>query len=149
MPNNTQPIHILIADDQETDAFFIEQAFGQSTIANVVHLVRDGQEVLDFLSKKGDFSEAPRPHLIILDLKMPQVNGYEVLKDIKSNDDLCDIPVVMMSGSSEYEDIQKAYRLHANAYVPKSNGFEDMLDFVNSIEKFWFLKARLPQGPSE
>ena len=143
--NNVAPIRVLIAEDQETDAFFIEQAFGQAKIENQVFWVKDGQEVLDFLNNEGDFANAPPPDLIFLDIKMPRKDGHETLKAIKSSPDLKEIPVIMMSGSQAMEDIRKSYQNYANAYVSKSNGFEDMLQFVEAIEKFWFLSARLPQ----
>ena len=143
MSHNIQPIHILIAEDEETDAFFIEQAFGQSSVQNVVHWVKDGQEVMNFLSNSDD-EEQPRPHMIILDINMPGKNGHDVLAEIKENPELCDIPVVMMSSSNKTEDVIQSYKHHANAYVPKSNGFQDMTDFVSAMEKFWFMQARLP-----
>ena len=143
--NNTQPIKVLVAEDQETDAFFVEQAFGQSSIQNQVFWVKDGQEVIDFLNKAGDYASAPRPDLIFLDIKMPRKDGHETLSEIKAHPDFRAIPVIMMSGSQAMDDVVKAYKNYANAYVSKSNGFDDMLQFVESIEKFWFLKARLPQ----
>ena len=143
--NNIAPIKILIAEDQETDAFFIEQAFGQAKIENEVYWVKDGQEVLDFLNKCGNYPDAPCPDLIFLDIKMPKKDGHETLAAIKTDPALKQIPVIMMSGSQAMEDIVKSYKNHANAYVSKSNGFEDMLQFVEAIEKFWFLSARLPQ----
>lgn len=143
--NNILPIKILIAEDQETDAFFIEQAFGQANLDNEVFWVKNGQEAIDFLKKCDGFSESPRPDLIFLDIKMPLKDGHETLIEIKTDDDLRDIPVIMMSGSQALDDVHNAYRNHANAYVSKSNGFEDMLQFVDAIEKFWFLKAKLPQ----
>jgi len=143
--NNVAPIRVLIAEDQETDAFFIEQAFGQAKIENQVFWVKDGQEVLDFLNNDGDFSDAPSPDLIFLDIKMPRKDGHETLRAIKSSPVFKEIPVIMMSGSQAMDDIKKAYQNYANAYVSKSNGFEDMLQFVEAIEKFWFLNARLPQ----
>ncbi len=144
MFNTSLPIQILVVDDQDADAFFIEQAFNQSQIENKVHKVKSGDEAISFLKKTGDHVEAPRPHLIILDLKMPQKDGHEILAEIKGDEEFRDIPIVVMSASLEESDVQAAYRNHANAYVPKCNGFEDMLDFVSAIEKFWFLKARLP-----
>ena len=147
-PNNLAPIKVLIAEDQETDAFFLEQAFGQAKIQNTLYWVKDGQEVMDFLKKQGDFSSAPRPDLIFLDIKMPRKDGHETLSEIKSDSSLKDIPVIMISGSQAMDDVLKSYTNHANAYVSKANGFDDMLEFVESIEKFWFLKARLPQQAS-
>ena len=146
MSHNTQPIHILIADDAETDAFFVEQAFGQSSVQNVVHWVKDGKEVMNFLTKNGEYKDQPRPHMIILDINMPGKSGHDVLAEIKQNENLCGIPVVMMSSSNKTEDILQCYQNHANAYVPKCNGFEDMTEFVKAIEKFWFIQARLPDN---
>lgn len=147
--NNTPPIKVLIAEDQETDAFFVEQAFGQSNVENQVFWVKDGQEVMDFLNKAGEFVSSPRPDLIFLDINMPRKDGHETLHDIKTNESFKAIPVIMMSGSQAMDDVVKSYENHANAYVSKSNGFDDMLQFVESIEKFWFLKARLPQQRPE
>ncbi|MCB9983883.1 MAG: response regulator [Rhodospirillales bacterium] len=143
---NSEPIQILMAEDQETDAFFVEQAFAQSKIENVVHWVRDGQEVMDFLSGEGKYEQQPRPHLIILDIKMPRKDGMETLEEIKGDERLKDIPVLIMSGSQAPDDVLKAYKKHANAYVAKTNGFDDMLSFVEAVEKFWFMRARLPQA---
>lgn len=145
LSNNIAPIRVLIAEDQETDAFFIEQAFGQAKIENQVYWVKDGQEVLDFLNNSGEYPDAPCPDLIFLDIKMPRKDGHETLAAIKTNPDFKEIPVIMMSGSQAMEDIKKSYQNYANAYVSKSNGFDDMLQFVEAIEKFWFSAARLPQ----
>jgi len=143
--NNTAPINVLIAEDQETDAFFVEQAFGQSRVENNFFWVKDGQEVMNFLYKEDAYSAVPRPDLILLDLEMPRKNGHDTLKAIKENVSLRDIPVIIVSGSQDHDDIKLAYQNHANAYITKTNGFDDMLEFVEAIEKFWFLKARLPQ----
>lgn len=143
--NNTSPIEILVAEDQETDAFFLQQAFGQSKIDVNVHWVKDGQEVMNFLNKQDTYSDKPRPDLIFLDIKMPRKDGHETLGEIKGNAGFKDIPVVMVSGSQAMDDVVKAYKTGCNAYVSKSNGFEDMINFVEAVEKFWFLKARLPQ----
>lgn len=144
MYHNTQPIEVLIAEDEETDAFFVEQAFGQSKLNINVHWVKDGQEVLDFLHKSGEFQGAVRPHLVILDIHMPRKTGLEALEEIKSSENLRDIPVIVVSSSLDRADIDKAYKLHANAYMPKANGFESMSSFLSCIEDFWFVKARLP-----
>lgn len=144
MYHNIQPIEVLIAEDEETDAFFVEQAFGQSKLNINVHWVKDGQEVVDFLNKSGDFEGAIRPHLVILDIHMPRKTGLEALEEIKGSDDLKDIPVIVVSGSLDRSDIDMAYKLHANAYMPKANGFENMSSFLSCIEDFWFVKACLP-----
>ncbi|MBL4804902.1 MAG: response regulator [Alphaproteobacteria bacterium] len=144
MLNTSLPIQILVVDDQDADAFFIEQAFNQSQIDNVVHKVTGGDDAISFLKREAPYEDKPRPQLIILDLVMPQKDGHEILAELKGDEQFCDIPIVVMSASMEESDVRSAYRNHANAYVPKCNGFEDMLDFVSAIEKFWFLKARLP-----
>lgn len=144
MSHNVQPIEVLIAEDEETDAFFVESAFGQSSLDINVHWVKDGQDVIDYLKNAGEFVGAPRPHLIIMDLNMPRKNGHDTLAEIKSDERFRDIPVIIVSGSTDEADIKMAYGLHANAYMPKSNGFEDMMEFIAAIEQFWFLKARLP-----
>ena len=143
--NNTPPITVLIAEDQETDAFFVEQAFGQSKVENNLFWVKDGQEVMAFLQRDASYVSAPRPDLILLDLEMPRQNGHDTLEAIKRDESLRDIPVIIISGSQDTKDVERAYQNHANAYIPKSNGFDDMLEFVEAIEKFWFLQARLPQ----
>lgn len=146
MEHNKQPIEILLADDQDTDAFFIEQAFSQSMITNNVHWVKDGQEVLDFLNGHNGHENKPRPHLIVMDIKMPRKDGMETLKELKAHAEHKDIPVIIMSGSQAMSDVKEAYANYANAYVSKSNGFEDMMALISAMEKFWFLKARLPQA---
>ena len=146
MQNNTPPIQILIAEDLETDAFFIEQAFGQSKVENKTHRVKDGAGIISFLKKQDDYADAPRPHIIIMDMKMQGKDGLKALKEVKKSKDFRDIPVIVFSASNESGDIANAYAAYANAYIPKSNGFENMQTFVSAIEDFWFLRARLPQN---
>ena len=143
--NNNFPIRILLAEDQETDAFFIEQAFSQCKIESEFYWVKDGQEVIDFLEASDENATSPRPDLIFLDIKMPRKDGHETLTEIKANKKFADIPVIIMSGSQAKDDVSKAYKAQANAYVSKTNGFDDMLEFVEAVEKFWFARARLPQ----
>jgi chemotaxis family two-component system response regulator Rcp1 len=146
-PHNS--INVLIAEDEETDAFFFEKALGQSKLDIKVHIVKDGQEVMDFLKRKEGFVDAPRPNFVIMDLNMPLKSGHDALAEIKGDEALRKIPVIVMSASTEQADIDMAYGLHANAYVPKTNGMEDMNRFVSSIEQFWFMQAILPQGDSK
>ncbi|NCT41066.1 MAG: response regulator [Alphaproteobacteria bacterium] len=145
LKSNHLPIRILVAEDQETDAFFIEQAFAQSDVENQVFLVKDGQEVMDYLMQSVGNDSNPRPDLIFLDIKMPRKDGHETLREIKSQDDYKDIPVIIMSGSQAIDDIKKSYSNGANAYVSKTNGFDDMIELVEAVEKFWFLRAKLPR----
>ncbi len=137
-------INVLIADDLETHSFFLQSSFSQSKLDVRVHSVVDGQAVLAFLNKEGEYKDAPRPNLIMLDLNMPKKSGYDVLKEIKGSAALCQIPVIVMSSSTNQGDIDKAYSLHANAFVSKINAMNDMKSFINSIEQFWFMQAVLP-----
>lgn len=137
-------VDILLAEDEDTDVFFLQQAFMQSKAKNRLHVVRDGVEVLDFLHRRNGFENAVRPNLILMDINMPRRCGHETLRMLKQDSDFCDIPIIMLSGSQATEDIRKSYQNHANAYVPKSQGFTEILDFVNAVEKFWFENAELP-----
>lgn len=139
-----QSIDILLAEDEDTDAFFFEQALGASAVPNSVHRVKDGQQAVDFLRRKGEHGQAPRPHIIFLDINMPRLDGYDVLREIKADEGLRDIPVIIISGSSDAGDIVKSYRNYAAAYVTKSKNLEDMSDLVKAVDSFWFQQARLP-----
>ena len=143
--HNVSPIRILIAEDEETDAFFARQAFEQTEFKNIVEIVKDGQELIDYLEKKPPFESAQRPHMILLDINMPRKNGHEALQYIKSMPHLKNIPVIMLSGSKTPADVSRSYEGQASAYVPKSQGFTEMLSFVSALEEFWFSKACLPQ----
>ena len=143
--HNMMPIEILVAEDEETDAFFVQQAFEQSKVKNNVHLVKDGQEAINFLTNTNGYEDAPKPHLIFLDIKMPRKDGHEALKEIKAIPELRHIPVIILSGSKAHDDVRKSYENFASAHVPKSSGFNDMLEFINCVESFWFSRAILPQ----
>lgn len=142
---NKTPIEILLVEDQEADIMFTLQAFSHSRVDNNIHTVRNGEEALAFLLRTGEYAEAPRPHLILLDVNMPRKGGIETLREIKANKDLFNIPVIILTSSKDEKDIRAAYDNHANAYVPKQVGFLDMLDFVKKVEDFWLFTARLPQ----
>ncbi len=145
MPNQL-PIIILLAEDEETDAFFAKQVFQKSAFENEIHYVKDGEEVISFLKQRDSYENAPRPDLVLLDIKMPRKDGHETLTEIKTDNSLRDIPVIVFSGSDSPEDVKKSYQNMANAHVPKSKGLKEMQEFVNAIETFWFAKARLPQS---
>ncbi len=139
---DTYPIHILIAEDQEADRLFLEKAFNSLETETIISWAKDGQEVIDSLSSNN----TTLPNLMILDMKMPRKDGLEILNAIKSDDALKSIPVLIMSGSNTMIDIQNAYAQLANAYISKANSFDDMLEIAKSIEKFWFKCAQLPQS---
>lgn len=137
---NSEPLHILYAEDQEADALFMEQAFLTARAKVVMHFVTDGQVVIDYLARE------PRlPDLIFLDINMLRKNGPQTLEEIRASEDWRHIPVIMLSGSALDRDIVGCYTRHANAYVQKPLTFPEMMGFVQAIENFWIFQARLPQ----
>lgn len=142
---NKEPFVILIAEDERTDAFFVQEAVNRMTCKTELHIVKDGQAVMDFLARTGEYVDMPQPDIILLDINMPRKNGHEVLADIKENPALRHIPVIMLSGSNAQRDIVKSYDLHANAFVTKANDFSGMLRVMSAIEAFWFRSVSLSQ----
>ncbi len=143
--SNKEPFVILIAEDERTDAFFVQEAVNRMACKTELHIVKDGQAVMDFLARTGEYAGMPRPDIILLDINMPRKNGHEVLADIKENPAFRQIPVIMLSGSNAVRDVVKSYDLHANAFVTKANDFSGMLRVMAAIEAFWFRSASLSQ----
>ena len=142
--NKNKPITILMAEDNATDVMITKEALVHAKLLNTLHVVSDGIEAMDFLHRRGKYPKVPRPDLILLDLNMPRKNGQEVLAEIKADDKLKFIPVVILTTSKAEEDVLKAYGLHANCYVVKPVDFEVFAEVVRSIEQFWFSVVRLP-----
>lgn len=142
---NKEPFVILIAEDEKTDAFFVQEAVNRMTCKTDLHIVRDGQAVMDFLRRQGDYAQMPRPDIILLDINMPRKNGHEVLAEIKADNALRAIPVIMLSGSNAEKDVLKSYENHANAFVTKANDFSGMVKLMAAIEGFWFRSTALMQ----
>lgn len=147
--HNSLPIEILIAEDEETDAFFIQQAFEQAEHKNNVHIVKDGEEVLSYLRQEGSYQGTPVPNIIFLDINMPRKDGHQTLLEIKESEEFKHIPVIIMSSSKADSDVRKSYSNYACAHIPKSNGFPEMLELVSSVDKFWFSRAVLPQNKDQ
>jgi CheY-like chemotaxis protein len=141
---NQSPVDILIVEDNKGDARLIKEVFNDNKLFNSLYFVTDGVEALDFLYNRGKYQEAPRPDLIILDLNLPRKDGREVLAEIKADDILKHIPVVIMTISQAEEDILKSYNLHANCYVTKPIDLNQFIKVVKSIENFWFSVVKLP-----
>ena len=139
-----KPVEILIVEDNEGDVGLIEEVFEEAKIRNNLHVAEDGEEALLFLHRKGKFSESPRPDIIILDLNLPNKDGREVLREIKEDDTLKKIPVIVLTTSNAEKDILKSYDLHANAYVTKPLDFNQFINVVESIGNFWLEIVRLP-----
>lgn len=131
------PVHILLVEDNEGDILLTIDAFEESKIKTEISVARNGQEALDFLFKRGTFIDAKKPDLILLDINMPIYNGHEVLKQIKTDDHLKKIPVIMLTTSSNQKDIDKAYENHSNSYVQKPLEMNNFLEVILKIEAFW------------
>ena len=132
-----KPIEILLVEDSEGDVGLIEEVFEDAKIRNNLHVVEDGEEAMLFLNNEGQFSGAPRPDIILLDLNLPKKDGREVLEEVKEDDNLKNIPVVVLTTSKAEEDILRSYNLHANAYITKPVDFDQFIKVIKSIEDFW------------
>jgi chemotaxis family two-component system response regulator Rcp1 len=139
-----RPIEILLVEDSQTDVLLTREAFDQAKVRNRVHVVGNGVEALAFLHNTGNYRNAPRPDVILLDLNLPRKDGREVLAEIKADEDLKLIPVVILTTSQAEEDIIRAYGLHANCYITKPVDFGKFAEVVQSIEHFWFAVVTLP-----
>jgi len=139
-----RPIEILLVEDNPGDARLIKEALKDFKIINDLHHVIDGVEALNFLRKKGKYANSPRPDLILLDLNLPKKDGREVLAEIKSDEDLKRIPVVILTISQSEEDILKSYNLHANCYITKPIDLNQFMKVVKSVEDFWLTIVELP-----
>ncbi len=135
--------NILLIEDNEGDVVLMLEAFGAQKAGNHIHVTRDGQEAIMFLSKKEDFKASPTPDVIILDLNLPKMDGKEVLKYIKGNFDLKSIPVVIFTTSSSAKDIKECYDCNANCYVVKPDDFSKFQDAIQTIEHFWATTVKL------
>jgi CheY-like chemotaxis protein len=146
--SSLHPIEILLVEDNPGDSRLAQEALKDSKLWNNLHITADGVEAMDFLHKTGKYSTAPRPDLIILDLNLPKKDGREVLAEIKNDDELKRIPVVILTISQAEEDIIKSYNLHANCYVTKPLDLDQFMKVVKSIEDFWLTIVKLPNGKS-
>ena len=141
---NFKIIDILLVEDNSCDARLAQEALKESKIKNQLYIINDGMAATDFLFKRNDYKDAPRPDLIILDLNLPKKDGREVLAEIKADEDLKRIPVVILTISKAEEDILKTYNLHANCYITKPLDFDKFIEVIKSIEDFWLTIVELP-----
>ena len=138
-------IEILLVEDNEADAFLMQEVFQESKYRNHITVAADGVEAMDCLYRRGNFAAAPRPDLILLDLNMPRKDGRAVLMEIKADPALRGIPVIILTTSESEEDVRKSYDSYASCYITKPMGLEEMLKVVRGIEDFWFSIVRLPR----
>ncbi|MBM4468068.1 response regulator [Rhodococcus hoagii] len=144
MSSAGKAIDVLLVEDDPGDELMTREAFEFNKVGNNLHVVRDGEQALDFLYKRGEYADAVRPDLILLDLNLPKYDGRQVLEKIKSDQDLADIPVVILTTSGAEEDIVRSYKLHANAYVTKPVDLDQFIAAVRQIDDFWVQVVRLP-----
>jgi CheY-like chemotaxis protein len=137
-------VDVLLVEDDDGDVLMTREAFEHHKIRNKLHVVRDGEEALQFLRREGEYADAPRPGLILLDLNLPRRDGREVLAELKADAELRVIPVVVLTTSEAEEDILRSYTLHANAYVSKPVDFDRFIDVIRQIDDFFVTVVKLP-----
>jgi len=137
-------IEILLVEDNPADIRLAQEAFKDAKVHNILYTVGDGVEAMAFLRRQGKYADVGRPDLILLDLNLPKKDGREVLAEIKADERLKLIPVVILTVSKDEEDILKTYKLHANCYITKPIDFEQFMKVVKSIEEFWLTIVKLP-----
>lgn len=145
-PDQDHPVvHFLLVEDNEADILLLKEALDESELAISIQVARDGEEALEILKQRQRFADAARPDLILLDMNLPRKNGFELLKEIKQDDLLLSIPVIVLSTSAAPFDINRSYQLHANCFISKPGRLEEYLDMVSSLTTFWLKTATLPQ----
>lgn len=136
-------MHILLVEDNEGDILLNTEAFEESKIPTQLSVVKNGEEALNFLFKRGKFETVERPDLVLLDINLPIKNGHEVLKEIKSNNETRTIPIIMLTTSDSQKDINLAYFNYANSYITKPLDMEEFLEAIQKIEEFWLDLVKL------
>ena len=145
-PEPVEMIDVLLVEDDAGDVLLIEEAFADNKVRNRLHCVSDGVDALRFLRRQDEFADAPRPDLILLDLNLPRKDGREVLAEVKTDERLQQIPVVVLTTSKLEEDVLRSYKLHANAYVTKPVDFDRFIEVVRQIDEFFVTVVKLPRG---
>jgi two-component system, chemotaxis family, response regulator Rcp1 len=144
----SRPAEVLLVEDNENDVELTRQGFKRTRLLLNLHHVRNGEECMAFLRKQGEYAKAPTPDLILLDLNLPKMNGREVLAEMKADDRLASVPVVVLSTSEEGEEIMKLYKMRCSSYIVKPVDFEQFLKVVRSIADYWFTVVVLPTADS-
>jgi len=140
-----RPINILLVEDNPGDIRLTRTAFDSALVESELHVAHDGEEALDFLNKRGEFANAIRPDIILLDLNLPRMGGKELLEVLKSNAKFLMIPVIVLSTSDDERDILEAYRLQASWYITKPDEFDEYVDIVKSLNDLWLSAIQFPQ----
>jgi CheY-like chemotaxis protein len=143
-PTPLDVVDVLLVEDDDGDVLMTKEAFEHHKLRNKLHVVRDGEEALQFLRREGEYADAPRPGLILLDLNLPRRDGRQVLAELKEDAELRVIPVVVLTTSEAEEDIVRSYSLHANAYVSKPVDFDRFIEVIRQIDDFFVTVVKLP-----
>lgn len=146
MKPQPMPIEILLVEDSPSDVRLTREALKDAKILNNLHVASDGEEAMEFLHRTGRYADAVRPDLVLLDLNLPRKDGREVLAEMKADEELRRIPVVVLTTSRSEEDVLRAYDLHANCFITKPVGLDQFLRIVESIHGFWLSIVTLPPG---
>lgn len=146
MSYSAQTMEILLLEDEMADAYLVKMALKEQSVSARLHHVQDGYEGLSFLAQQEHYHNAPRPDIILLDLNMPRMNGYEFLVAIKNNEHLKSIPVIVLSTSDVESDIINSYQLGAASYITKPTGMEQFTAMINKVSEYWTSVVRLPCG---
>ena len=141
-----EPIEILLVEDNPGDVRLTQEVLNDGKVRNNMSVVKDGVDAVSFLKQTGEYADAPRPDIVLLDLNLPKKDGREVLAEIKADSDLKNIPVVVLTTSGAEQDIVKAYDLHANCYITKPVDLDQFIRVIRSIEDFWLTIVKLPRG---
>lgn len=152
MIRQARPITLLMADDDEEDRLLTRDALAETRLHNQIYFVEDGEELMDYLQRRGRYRDprnSPRPGLILLDLNMPRKDGYEALQEIRADPSLRPIPVVVLTTSSAEEDILRSYELGVNSFISKPVTFNKLVEIMEVLERYWFEIVELPNGADE
>jgi chemotaxis family two-component system response regulator Rcp1 len=139
-----EPIEILLVEDNPGDARLAMEALKDAKVRNELHWVKDGVQAMEFLRRQGEYADTPRPDVILLDLNLPRKDGREVLAEVKGDEQLRRIPVVILTISADEQDILRSYDMHANCYITKPLDLDQFMQVVRSIEDFWLEIVKLP-----
>ena len=147
--SDMRPINILLIEDNEGDVFLTKKAFEKAKVRNAFKVAPDGEIALEMLREQKDGKYVYRPDLILLDINLPKKDGRQVLSELKTDENLQRIPVIILTSSSAEKDVLSSYDLHANSYIIKPVNFDNMVEVVATIENFWFNIVTLPADKSE
>jgi len=142
-------INILLVEDNEGDILLTMEALKEAKIHNEINVVKDGDAALQYMKKQGKYQDAATPDLVLLDINLPKMDGIEVLENLKNDELLKVIPVVMLTTSDSEKDIFQSYQNHANCYITKPVNFENFMEVIQTIKEFWINIVKLPKVPEE